>query len=197
MPCRTSSWSVRPRWMRSARHVCNHPDSRLLGGGTDLIVNIRRGIVAPATLIDVNNVEELRTLAPTARNRDRRRGHPGRACRAPAGGRALPRAGAGGRPKSPGRPSATWAPSAATSVSTRAACSITRANGGAPPTITASRPPASTCHVAPKSRGICFATFSGDLAPALDGAGGEVDLCGPRQRARSAARASISVMPPG
>ncbi|MEI4878586.1 FAD binding domain-containing protein, partial [Klebsiella pneumoniae] len=23
------------------------------------------------------------------------------------------------------------------------------------------------CHVAPKSRGICFATFSGDLAPAL------------------------------
>ena len=23
------------------------------------------------------------------------------------------------------------------------------------------------CHVAPKSRGVCFATFSGDLAPAL------------------------------
>ena len=30
------------------------------------------------------------------------------------------------------------------------------------------------CHVAPKSRGICFATFSGDLAPALLTLGAEV-----------------------
>ena len=35
------------------------------------------------------------------------------------------------------------------------------------------------CHVAPKSRGICFATFSGDLAPALMTLGAEVDLVGP------------------
>ena len=28
----------------------------LLGGGTDLVVNIRRGIVAPPVLIDVNHV---------------------------------------------------------------------------------------------------------------------------------------------
>src|SRR5919204_6045771 len=37
-----------------------HPDSRLLGGGTDLVVNIRRGILAPPVLIDVNDVTELR-----------------------------------------------------------------------------------------------------------------------------------------
>ena len=33
-----------------------HPDSRLLGGGTDLVVNIRRGILAPPVLIDINRV---------------------------------------------------------------------------------------------------------------------------------------------
>jgi 4-hydroxybenzoyl-CoA reductase subunit beta len=32
------------------------------------------------------------------------------------------------------------------------------------------------CHVAPKSRGVCFATFSGDLAPALMVLEAEVDL---------------------
>jgi 4-hydroxybenzoyl-CoA reductase subunit beta len=35
------------------------------------------------------------------------------------------------------------------------------------------------CHVAPKSRGVCFATYSGDLAPALLTLGAEVDLAGP------------------
>ena len=38
------------------------------------------------------------------------------------------------------------------------------------------------CHVAPKSRGVCFATFSGDLAPALMTLGAEVDLIGPAGR---------------
>jgi 4-hydroxybenzoyl-CoA reductase subunit beta len=36
------------------------------------------------------------------------------------------------------------------------------------------------CHVAPKSRGVCFATFSGDLAPALMVLGATVDLAGPQ-----------------
>jgi 4-hydroxybenzoyl-CoA reductase subunit beta len=35
------------------------------------------------------------------------------------------------------------------------------------------------CHVAPKSRGVCFATFSGDLAPAFLVLGAEVDIAGP------------------
>src|SRR5262245_65472507 len=46
----------------------SHPDSRLLGGGTDLVVNIRRGIVAPPMLIDVNQVEELRAIRADARS---------------------------------------------------------------------------------------------------------------------------------
>jgi len=38
------------------------------------------------------------------------------------------------------------------------------------------------CWVAPKSRGVCFATFSGDLAPAFLVLDAEVDLAGPQGR---------------
>ena len=38
------------------------------------------------------------------------------------------------------------------------------------------------CHVAPKSHGVCFATFSGDLAPALLVLGAEIDIAGPSGR---------------
>ncbi len=58
---------VRPRTLDeliAARAA--HPDSRLLGGGTDLVVNIRRGIVAPPVLIDVNGVDELRAIKADA-----------------------------------------------------------------------------------------------------------------------------------
>ena len=43
-----------------------HPDSKPLGGGTDLIVNIRRGIVAPPVLIDMNGVAELSAIKADA-----------------------------------------------------------------------------------------------------------------------------------
>ena len=39
-----------------------HPEAQLLGGGTDLVVNIRRGIVAPSVLIDMTGVAELRAI---------------------------------------------------------------------------------------------------------------------------------------
>jgi 4-hydroxybenzoyl-CoA reductase subunit beta len=38
------------------------------------------------------------------------------------------------------------------------------------------------CHVAPKSRNVCFATYSGDLAPALLTLAAEVGLAGPQGR---------------
>jgi 4-hydroxybenzoyl-CoA reductase subunit beta len=43
-----------------------HPQSSLLGGGTDLIVNIRRGIVAPKVLIETNGVKDLHAIAADA-----------------------------------------------------------------------------------------------------------------------------------
>src|SRR5690348_18326513 len=39
-----------------------NPDSMPLGGGTDLVVNIRRGIVAPPVLIDMTRVQELHAI---------------------------------------------------------------------------------------------------------------------------------------
>lgn len=38
------------------------PDACLLAGGTDLVPNIRRGIVAPRTIVDVSEVAEMRDI---------------------------------------------------------------------------------------------------------------------------------------
>lgn len=43
-----------------------HPQAQLVGGGTDLVVNIRRGIVAPPVLIEMNRVAELRAIQADA-----------------------------------------------------------------------------------------------------------------------------------
>src|SRR5215510_10798858 len=43
-----------------------NPDAKPLGGGTDLVVNIRRGIVAPPLLIDMNRVQELHAIRADA-----------------------------------------------------------------------------------------------------------------------------------
>jgi 4-hydroxybenzoyl-CoA reductase subunit beta len=39
------------------------PDSRYLGGGSDLLVNLRRGLGAPSLLIDLSGIAELEGLA--------------------------------------------------------------------------------------------------------------------------------------
>ena len=41
-----------------AEHL-RHPGSRFIAGGTDLIVNMRRGITRPDLLIDLSNIDEL------------------------------------------------------------------------------------------------------------------------------------------
>ncbi len=159
-----------------------HPESMPLGGGTDLVVNIRRGIVAPAVLIDMNRVHELHairadenvleigaavTLTQLAEHPDVIRHYP---------------------------------------VVAQAACHIagpTHRNMG---TVGGNlcldtrciyynqsewwrdannhclKTTGTVCHVAPKSRGVCFATYSGDLAPALLTLDAEVDIAGPQGR---------------
>ncbi|WP_246700327.1 FAD binding domain-containing protein, partial [Rhodopseudomonas sp. WA056] len=37
-----------------------HPGGRLLGGGTDLLVNMRRGIAQPEMLIDTTGIAEIK-----------------------------------------------------------------------------------------------------------------------------------------
>jgi 4-hydroxybenzoyl-CoA reductase subunit beta len=159
-----------------------NPASRLLGGGTDLIVNIRRGIEAPPTLIDVNGVTELRavkadahgveigaavTLSELAQHPDVARHYPvvAQAAGFIAGPTHRNMGTVGGNLCLDTRcifynQSEWWR-------SANHHCLKTTGD---------------ICHVAPKSRGVCFATFSGDLAPALLTLGAEVDLAGPDGR---------------
>jgi 4-hydroxybenzoyl-CoA reductase subunit beta len=159
-----------------------HPGSRLLGGGTDLVVNIRRGIEAPPTLIDVNHVAELRaiwadahaieigaavTLAELAEHPDVVRHYPvvAQAAAVIAGPTHRHMGTVGGNLCLDTRcifynQSEWWR-------SANHHCLKTTGE---------------ICHVAPKSRGVCFATFSGDLAPALLTLGAEVELAGPNGR---------------
>ena len=159
-----------------------HAESRLLGGGTDLVVNIRRGIVAPPVLIDVNGVSELGTvradahaleigaavtLADLAAHPDVLRYYPvvAQAAAHIAGPTHRAMGTVGGNLCLDTRciyynQSEWWRGANHHCLKTTGAI----------------------CHVAPKSRGVCFATFSGDLAPALLTLDAEIDIAGPNGR---------------
>jgi 4-hydroxybenzoyl-CoA reductase subunit beta len=159
-----------------------HPESRLLGGGTDLVVNIRRGIVAPPVLIDMNDVAELRAIKADERGIElgasatltKLSRHAGVLQHYPVVAQAAGIV-AGPTQRNMGTVGGNL-------------CLDTRcifynqsewwrsANNHCLKTT------GEICHVAPKSRGVCFATFSGDLAPALLTLGAEVDLAGPQGR---------------
>ena len=159
-----------------------HPDSRPIGGGTDLLVNIRRGIVAPPVLVDMNAVKELAAIAADAQSIEigasatlaEVAGHPGVTRHYPVVAQSA-HVIAGPTQRNMGTVGGNL-------------CLDTRcifynqsewwrsANNHCLKTT------GDICHVAPKSQGVCFATFSGDLAPALLVLGAEVELAGPQGR---------------
>ena len=54
---------VRPATLAEAVAArADDPGAALIAGGTDLVPNIRRGIAAPAKVIDLNGVREIRTI---------------------------------------------------------------------------------------------------------------------------------------
>src|SRR5215831_773162 len=156
-----------------------NPASMPLGGGTDLVVNIRRGIVAPKVLIDMNRVQELHAIRSDEKGLELGASvrlseiaeHPGIGRSYPVLAQAAAHI-AGPTHRNMGTVGGNL-------------CLDTRclfynqsewwrsANNHCLKTT------GDICHVAPKSRGVCFATFSGDLAPALMTLGAEVDLAGP------------------
>jgi 4-hydroxybenzoyl-CoA reductase subunit beta len=158
------------------------PESRLLGGGTDLIVNARRGIVSPPVLVDINHVDEMRTikLGPdgvevgASVTLSELASHPdivrefaaiAQAAGSVAGPTHRNMGTVGGNLCLDTRciyynQSEWW----------RGALNHCLKTTG------------TMCHVAPKSRGVCFATFSGDLAPAFMIFGAEVQIAGPLGR---------------
>ncbi len=156
-----------------------HPGSKPLGGGTDLVVNIRRGILAPPVLIDMNRVQELHaikadeislelgasvTLTQLAEHPDVIKHYPvvAQAASHIAGPTHRNMGTVGGNLCLDTRcifynQSEWW----------RSANNHCLKTTG------------TICHVAPKSRGVCFATYSGDLAPALLTLSAELDIAGP------------------
>jgi 4-hydroxybenzoyl-CoA reductase subunit beta len=159
-----------------------HPDSKPLGGGTDLIVNIRRGIVAPPVLIDMNRVEGLHaihadeqaleigasvTLTALAE-------HPAVIEHYPVVAQAAACI-AGPTHRNMGTVGGNLCLDTRCIYYNQSEWWRTANNHCLKTTGT-------MCHVAPKSRGVCFATFSGDLAPALLTLNAEVDIAGPANK---------------
>ena len=159
-----------------------HPASRLIGGGTDLLVNIRRGIEAPPVLIEMNGVAELRTIRADAQSLEigasvtlsELARHPQVIEHYPVVAEAAHII-AGPTHRNMGTVGGNL-------------CLDTRciyynqsewwrsANNHCLKTT------GDICHVAPKSHDVCFATFSGDLAPPLLTLHAEVELAGPDGR---------------
>jgi 4-hydroxybenzoyl-CoA reductase subunit beta len=159
-----------------------HPGSRLLGGGTDLVVNIRRGIEAPPTLIDVNHVVELRAIKADAQAIEigaavtlaELAEHPGVVRHYPVVAQAAAVI-AGPTHRHMGTVGGNLC------LDTRCIF-YNQSEWWRSANHHCLKTTGEICHVAPKSRGVCFATFSGDLAPALLTLGAEVELAGPKGR---------------
>jgi 4-hydroxybenzoyl-CoA reductase subunit beta len=159
-----------------------NPDARLLGGGTDLIVNIRRGIVAPPVLIDMTRVDELRTIKADARSLEvgasvtlaELAEHPDIIRHYPVVAQAAGSI-AGPTHRAMGTVGGNLC------LDTRCIF-YNQSDWWRGAVHHCLKTTGEMCHVAPKSRGVCFATFSGDLAPAFLTLGAEVDILGPAGR---------------
>src|SRR5437763_4103788 len=159
-----------------------HPDARLLGGGTDLMVNIRRGIVAPPVLIDMTGVSELRAMKADARALEigasvtlsELAAHTGVIAHYPVVAQAA-HVIAGPTHRNMGTVGGNLC------LDTRCIY-YNQSEWWRAANAHCLKTTGTMCHVAPKSRGVCFATFSGDLAPALLTLGAEVDIVGPAGR---------------
>ena len=157
-----------------------HPDAKPLGGGTDLVVNIRRGIVAPPVLIDMNRVPELHAIKADASGLalgasvtlTQIAEHPDVIEHYPVVAQAAAHI-AGPTQRNMGTVGGNLC------LDTRCIF-YNQSEWWRDANNHCLKTSGTICHVAPKSRGVCFATFSGDLAPALLTLGAEVDIAGPQ-----------------
>ena len=160
----------------------NNPTSALLGGGTDLMVNIRRGIVAPPVLIDMHGVAELRTIKADAHALEigasvtlsELAAHPQVIAHYPVVAQAAAHI-AGPTHRNMGTVGGNLC------LDTRCIF-YNQSEWWRAANHHCLKTTGDICHVAPKSRGVCFATFSGDLAPALLVLDAQADIAGPTGR---------------
>jgi len=170
----------RPRSIAEALDVQrDSPGARYVAGGTDIIVNMRRGMVATEALIDVTGIDEIAGIEHDAATGALRIG----------AGVTLARLAADAEVRRRFRVVATAAGSVAGNTHRQAAtvggnlCLDTRCvfyNQGEwwrRSNDYCLKYRGQVCHVAP-SGSHCFAAFSGDLAPALLVLGAEVEIAG-------------------
>ena len=171
---------LRPRSLDELRKArAAHGDSQLIAGGTDLLVNIRRGIVAPSVLIDINDVVELRAIKADAQSLEIGAAatltdianHPDVARHYPVVAQAAGHI-AGPTHRNMGTLGGNLA------LDTRCIF-YNQSEWWREANRHCLKTTGDICHVAPKSRGVCFATFSGDLAPALLTLDAEITVAGP------------------
>jgi 4-hydroxybenzoyl-CoA reductase subunit beta len=159
-----------------------NPGSMPLGGGTDLVVNIRRGIVAPKVLIDMNRVQELHAIKADEKSLELGASvrlseiaeHPAIKRHYPVLAQAAAHI-AGPTHRNMGTVGGNLC------IDTRCIF-YNQSEWWRDANNHCLKTTGTICHVAPKSRGDCFATFAGDLAPALLTLGAEVDIAGPQGR---------------
>ena len=159
-----------------------HPNARLLGGGTDLVVNVRRGIVAPPVMIDVNRVDAMKTVAcdPSGLHVGASvtlaslAGHPEVTRHFPAVAKAA---------DSIAGPTHRHMGTVGGNLCLDTRCIFYNQSEWWRGALNhCLKTTGTVCHVAPKSRGVCFATFSGDLAPAFLLFDADVEIAGPNGR---------------
>jgi 4-hydroxybenzoyl-CoA reductase subunit beta len=156
-----------------------NPTARCLGGGTDLVVNIRRGIETPPLLIDMTGIAELKAIRADAEALElgsavtlaALAAHPGIAAHYPVVAEAAHSI-AGPTHREMGTLGGNLC------LDTRCIY-YNQSDWWRSANDHCLKTTGTMCHVAPKSRGVCFATFSGDLAPALLTLDAEIDLLGP------------------
>ena len=153
---------------------------QLLGGGTDLVVNIRRGIVAPPVLIDMNRVQELHAIkADEQIARARRLGDAERDRQRIPQSASIIRVVAQAAAHIAGPTHRNMGTVGGNLCLDTRCIFYNQSEWWRDANNHCLKTTGDICHVAPKSRGVCFATFSGDLAPALLTLGAEVDIAGP------------------
>jgi len=158
------------------------PEARLIGGGTDILVNIRRGIEAPRVLIDTGGIAELRAIKANAGSFEigasatlsEIAAHPGLARHFTAIAQA-----AGSIAGPTHRNMGTLGGNLC--LDTRCIF-YNQSEWWRSANHDCLKTTGEICHVAPKSKGVCFATFAGDLAPAALLFEAEIDLAGPKGR---------------
>ncbi|BAL22835.1 4-hydroxybenzoyl-CoA reductase subunit beta [Azoarcus sp. KH32C] len=163
----------------AVRLRAEHPASRFIAGGTDLLPNMRRGLVGAEVLIDLSAVDEIRDMR---RDGDRLRIGAGVSLAAVAADPLV-------RERLPALAEAALAVAGPThrvaatlggNLCLETRCQyFNQSEHWRAANQFCMKLDGDTCRVAPKSSR-CYAAFSGDVAPALLALGAEVELLGPQ-----------------